>query len=273
MFAPSGQLLMDNADVAALRIVLASAATLPFAMRGLWRDLRKFWLPLLVAGWMGNGLPAFLFTAAQTELDSSITGILNALTPLFTLLIALVAYKRRYPLINYIGIVIALVGAVLLIYGHSSGMAGAPFWAYLCVASATVGYAISVNVIRNHLHELSAIRITALAMAWVSPWCLVYLGYSGFLIDYWHSPHLQQGAPYAAVLGVVGTGVALILFNRLIQQSNAIFASSVTYLIPVVAVLWGFFDNEVIAATDILFAAVVVSGVYMVNKKPKQQIT
>lgn len=132
MFSESGAELITSSHVAALRILFASATMIPFVLRGFWSNLRAHWRPLLITGWLGNGLPAFLFTAAQTELDSSITGILNSLTPLFTLIVALILYKRRYPFVNYIGIVVALIGAVLLIFGHSSGLAGAPLRSYAC---------------------------------------------------------------------------------------------------------------------------------------------
>lgn len=267
MFAEDGTRLLSNTHVAALRVVIASATMLPFILKDFWKNLRRFALPLAIAGWMGNGFPAFLFTTAQTQLDSSITGILNALTPLFTLLIALVLYKKRYPLINYIGIAVALLGAVLLIFEHSHGISGAPFWAYGLVAIATVCYAVSVNVIRNNLYDLSAVKVTGLAMVWVSPLCLAFLWYDGFFDLIQESENTRTGIPFVLILAIVGTAIALVLFNHLIKISNALFASSVTYLMPVVAVLWGFIDHESISWLDLIFTAVIISGVYMVNKK------
>ena len=270
MFSDSGAELIPNTQVAALRILLASATMLPFVLRGFWSNFRQYWLPLLIAGWLGNGLPAFLFTAAQTELDSSITGILNSLTPLFTLIVALILYKKRYPLVNYLGIALALIGAILLIFGHSHGLAGAPLRSYAWVTLATICYAISVNVIRNDLANLSAIKVTGLAMVWVSPWCLAFLWIDGFFDTVWESAKIQQGLPYVVILGVLGTAVALVVFNHVIKISSALFASSVTYLIPIVAVFWGFIDDEIISWWDLVFAAIIISGVYMVNLKPRQ---
>lgn len=262
-----GNALLSNTQVAALRMVIASAVMLPFVHKKLRMNLIKFAVPLAIVGWAGNGLPAFLFTTAQTELNSSITGVLNALTPLFTLMVAFFLYRKRYPVINYIGIVVALAGAMLLVFEHSHGISGAPLWAYASVALATVCYAISVNVIKNNLTGLGSVQITGLAMVWVSPVCLAFLIYDGFFNEVLHSQKIQEGLPYVAVLAVLGTAVALILFNHLIKISNALFASSVTYLIPVVAVFWGFMDSEVISWLDLLFTAVIISGVYMVNKR------
>lgn len=262
-----GNPLLSNTQVAALRMVIASAVMLPFVLRKFRVNLIKYAVPLAIVGWAGNGLPAFLFTTAQTELNSSITGVLNALTPLFTLMVAFFLYRKRYPVINYIGIVVALAGAMMLVFEHSHGISGAPLWAYASVALATVCYAISVNVIKNNLTALGSIQITGLAMVWVSPVCLAFLIYDGFFNEVLHSQKIQEGLPYVAVLAVLGTAVALILFNHLIKISNALFASSVTYLIPVVAVFWGFMDSEVISWLDLLFTAVIISGVYMVNKR------
>lgn len=270
MFGDGNEVLLSNNQVAALRILIASIAMFPFILRQLRTMMRRHAVPLILAGWLGNGIPAFLFTAAQTELDSSITGILNSLTPLFTLLVALVLYRKRYPVINYVGIFTALIGAIFLIFEHSNGLSGAPLWAYACVAGATVCYAISVNVIRNNLTELNAIQITGMAMLWVSPWCLGYLWYDGFFNVVMDSPTIQKGLPYVFVLAIVGTAGALILFNQLIKMSNALFASSVTYLIPVVAISWGFVDSEHISLLDLIFTAVIISGVYMVNLKPRK---
>jgi len=262
-----GNPLLSNTQVAALRMVIASAVMLPFVLRKFRANLIKFAVPLAIVGWAGNGLPAFLFTTAQTELNSSITGVLNALTPLFTLMVAFFLYRKRYPVINYIGIVVALAGAMMLVFEHSHGISGAPLWAYASVALATVCYAISVNVIKNNLTGLGSVQITGLAMVWVSPVCLAFLIYDGFFNEVLHSQKIQEGLPYVAVLAVLGTAVALILFNHLIKISNALFASSVTYLIPVVAVFWGFMDSEIISWLDLLFTAVIISGVYMVNKR------
>ena len=262
-----GNPLLSNTQVAALRMVIASAVMLPFVLRKFRANLIKFAVPLAIVGWAGNGLPAFLFTTAQTELNSSITGVLNALTPLFTLMVAFFLYRKRYPVINYIGIVVALAGAMMLVFEHSHGISGAPLWAYASVAFATVCYAISVNVIKNNLTGLGSVQITGLAMVWVSPVCLAFLIYDGFFNEVLHSQKIQEGLPYVAVLAVLGTAVALILFNHLIKISNALFASSVTYLIPVVAVFWGFMDSEIISWLDLLFTAVIISGVYMVNKR------
>jgi drug/metabolite transporter (DMT)-like permease len=267
MYGPNGEEFLSSNRVAALRMVVASLVMLPFIIKGFKQNFGRFKFPLAAVGFLGNGIPAFLFTTAQTKLESGITGILNALTPLFTLIVALVVFGRRYIWLNYLGIFIALIGAVLLITGHSSGLKGAPAWAYALVVMATLFYAISVNVIRNMLAELNSIQITGLALICVSPFCLAFLIYDGFFTEIFTNPALAKGLPYAIVLAVFGTSISLILFNHLIKISNALFASSVTYLMPVIAILWGYTDNEHIAVSDIALAGVIISGIYLVNLK------
>lgn len=271
MFDEVGDPRLSSTHVAALRISIASLCMLPFVLRGFWKNLRQYSLPLILAGWFGNGMPAFLFTIAQTELASSITGILNALTPLFTLIIAMLIFRKRYPVVNYIGIFVGLVGAIFLVSSDRTGISSAPIWAYAAVAAATVCYAISVNVIKNKLNGLTAIQVTGLAMVWVSPWCIAYLWIDGFFGAVIQSNPMQEGLPYVAALGILGTAVALILFNQLIKISSALFSSSVTYLIPVVAILWGFIDHESITIANLLYTLVILSGLYMVNLKTKKK--
>lgn len=272
MFDDVGGHRLSSMHVAALRITIASLCMLPFVLRNFWKSLRKYSLPLILAGWFGNGMPAFLFTVAQTELASSITGILNALTPLFTLIVAMLIFRKRYPVVNYIGIFVGLAGAILLVSSDRSGITSAPIWAYAAVAAATVCYAISVNVIKNKLADLSAIQVTGLAMVWVSPWCIGFLWIDGFFTTVGHNMAMQEGLPYVAALGILGTAVALVLFNQLIKMSSALFSSSVTYLIPVVAILWGFIDHESITVFHLLYTLVIISGLYMVNLKTKKKL-
>jgi drug/metabolite transporter (DMT)-like permease len=272
MFGPQGEKYLSSERVAALRMVVASLVMLPLILQGIKQNYRRYKIPLAAVGILGNGIPAFLFTAAQTKLDSGITGILNSLTPLFTLVVALIVFRKRYILFNYLGILIALIGAILLIVGHSNSLVGAPAWAYIVVVIATFFYAISVNVIKNMLEDLSPIKITGLALLIVSPFCLAFLIYDGFFTDLVNDPAILKGLPYALTLAVFGTSISLILFNQLIKISSALFASSVTYLMPIMAIIWGFADGEVIVVSDIALAAVIISGIYLVNLKAKKTI-
>lgn len=252
-------------EVAALRMTLAWASLLPFV----WKEIRKIpnnlWLPLAIVGLCGNGIPAFLFTKAQTQLDSSLTGILNALVPLFTLLIAVFVFKTKVKWHNILGIIIGLIGAVWLVAGNGVVMDNAHY-AWFVVA-ATICYAISLNTIKNYLGSLNPIHITGLAFFFVGPFTLIYLFSSDFMLQMNTHPQAWNALGYIFILAVVGTSMAVAIFNQLVHRTTAIFASSVTYLIPIFAIMWGLIDGETIALQHFLGTAIIFGGIYLVNKQ------
>lgn len=252
-------------EVAALRMSLAWASLLPFVWKEVCKIPKQLWLPLAIVGICGNGLPAFLFTKAQTQLDSSFTGILNALVPLFTLLIAVFVFKTRVKGHNIIGIFIGLVGVVWLIAGNGVIMDNAHY-AWFIVA-ATICYAISLNTIKNYLGGLKPIHITGLAFFFIGPATTLYLFSTDFIHQMQTHPQAWSAFAYIFVLAVIGTALAVAIFNELVHRTNAIFASSVTYLIPMFAIMWGLIDGETIALQHFLGTAIIFGGIYLVNKQ------
>ena len=252
-------------QVADLRMGLAWISLIPFVWKKLKKTPKHFWIPLAVVGLFGNGIPAFLFTKAQTQLDSSLTGILNALVPLFTLLIAVFLFKTKVKGYNILGILIGLAGAIWLVAGDGIIMENAHY-AWFVVA-ATICYAISLNTIKNYLEELNPIHITGLAFFFTGPPTLIHL----FSTDFLELMHTQEKAwsalLYIFILAVIGTSMAVVIFNKLIAKTTAIFASSVTYLIPIFAIIWGIIDGEYIALKHILGTAIIFTGIYLVNKQ------
>jgi len=258
--------VFDFMQVASLRIVIAFLSLIPFLPKAFRNVEKKHLLPITIMAILGNGIPAFLFTKAQTHLDSSLVGILNAIVPLFTLILGVYFFKSKPSKANIIGIMIGLFGAVFLTVNNLSS--GVVLNIYvLLVVLATVFYAISVNVIKKYLHDLNASSITALAFLIIGPFAIIHL----FTTDFTNqlSSHVDgyMALGYIALLSVLGTSLAVIIFNKLISRSSAIFASSVTYLIPVVAIFWGVFDGEKITAYHLIGMFIILSGVYLVNKK------
>ena len=252
-------------QVADLRMGLAWLSLLPFVWSQLKKTPTHFWIPLAVVGLFGNGIPAFLFTKAQTQLDSSLTGILNALVPLFTLLIAVFIFKTKVKGYNILGILIGLTGAIWLVAGDGVVMENAHYAWFVVVA--TICYAISLNTIKNYLGELNPIHITGLAFFFVGPPTLIHL----FSTDFLEIMNTQEKAwsalGYIFILAVIGTSMAVAIFNKLVARTTAIFASSVTYLIPIFAIMWGVIDGEHIALQHILGTAIIFAGIYLVNKQ------
>ena len=256
-------------EVASIRMFLAFLFMLPFAfMHYKTANLKKKWLPYAMVGLCGNLIPAFLFTKAQTGISSSTAGILNALTPLFVLLIAVVVYKNKFSRLNIIGILIGFAGALLLIMSNGNGTSSAKPELGFLIVIATALYGVAVNVIRNYLQDQHHIAITAFAFCSVGPLVSVYMFSSTEVVL-----KLQQNTEalsclgYLSILAFWGTATAVMLYNYLIKQSTILFASSVTYAIPIVAVMWGLFDGEGLQTAQMLSIGIILGGVYLVTKK------
>jgi drug/metabolite transporter (DMT)-like permease len=220
---------------------------------------------LLLVGLFGNGVPAYLFTRAQIGLSSSLTGMLNSLTPLFTLLLSVLVFQAKTKTINIIGIIIGFLGACGLIFFNGSGDYSGNIGYALYVVLATFMYAISVNVIKKHLQELDSAVIATCAFSFIGPLAGIYLFSGDFVAVVKSNPKSWVALGYISILAVIGSALSVIIFNRLIKLSNALFASSVTYLIPVVAIFWGALDGEQILFMHVAWICVILIGVYLVN--------
>lgn len=259
-----GLIVFSTKEVAMLRLGIAWLTLLPFTFKSIKKIPKKAWKPLAIVGLFGNGIPAFLFTEAQSVLDSSLIGILNALVPLFTFLIAVFVFKTKWKISNLVGIFIGLSGAIWLI--ASGGLIlDQAHYAWLIVI-ATLCYSISLNTIKVYLQKMSSIQISSFAFMFVGPPCIFGLTFSDFYPTLMSTKGSWQALAYITILAVLGTSVALVLFNKLVKNSTAIFASSVTYLIPIIAVFWGIIDGEQISINHFLAIGIIFTGIYLVNK-------
>lgn len=254
-------------QVAALRLFLAFVF-LAFYGRHFYRNIPiKKLRPIFLTGLIGNGIPAFLFTKSETYLDSGIVGILNVLTPLFTLFIGLFFYGMRFKVVNYVGIAIGMLGTVYLLYPDIQVLNKKVLIYSLMVIVATACYGWSTNIIKAHLQELNPTQITTLAFSFIGPWAGIYLFSSDFMVIMNSHPKAWSSLGYIAILAIVGSALSVILFNKLIQMTGALFATSCTYIIPIVAILWGLIDNERISLQHFLGFLIILTGVYLVNKR------
>ncbi len=253
-------------EVGALRISIAFLSLLPIAIRHLSKIKKADIAPLILTGLLGNAIPAFLFPKAETQLDSSIVGTLNALVPLFALIVGLIWFKQRVKWYNVIGILIGLTGAAWLMRPDQANTNGNASYGLFAVA-ATVCYALSVNIVKSKLANMKSLAITAVSFFFIGVPGLIYLLIgTDFTSTIQHHPGALSALGYIAILAIMGTSVALILFNELVKISTPIFASSVTYLIPVIAILWGIIDGETLQTYQFIGVAIILAGVYGVNK-------
>jgi drug/metabolite transporter (DMT)-like permease len=259
----------SNMQVAAFRIFISFLLLIPFLFNRIKKVRKNHLKSLLIVGFIGNAIPAFLFTKAQTEVSSSIAGVLNSLTPLFALLIGLLVFKMKFNLSSLFGVLIGLTGAVLLIVFTGNFSIDLKNMYPLLIVLATVMYAFNVNEVKQNLKDLDAITIVAVAFAIVGPFAGAYLLFSDFSDTAYNSAAI---ASFSCIflLALFSSVVATILFNNLIKHTTALFASSVTYLIPIVAISWGLLDGENLSFSQFLSIIIIMFGVYLVNRKPSK---
>ena len=272
LFDTSGSPVYSAMDVAALRISIAALALLPIAISQFKNVPREKWIWILGVGVFGNLLPAYLFTSAQTELPSAIAGMLNSLTPLFTMIIAVSLFKTAISKTQFNGLVIGFIGAIILISNGSnlgdliSGDTGISVIGCSKVALATLFYGLSVNILRNKLLDVGATTIAAIALAMVMPVALLALFGSDVPTIFIEHDSGVKSMISVVVLAVIGTSAALAIFNALIKWTDALTASSVTYIIPVFAAIWGFVDGEDLNKWYLIGGTVILIGVALVKR-------
>jgi len=255
-------------EVGALRILAAGLVLMPISIFKLGGLSARQWRLLFFVGMVGSFLPAFLFATAQTQLESSIAGILNALTPLFVMLIGAIFFSQQITKMVALGLAIGFLGTVFLIAaGSGTDLSQLNLYA-LFIVVATICYGANVNLIKFKIHDLKAVSITAISLLIVTPVAAVYLfGATDFVIKMQQVEGAKAAFGYVTLLGVMGTALALILFNQLVKITTPIFTSSVTYLIPIVAVAWGLVDNEELLPGHFVGMVAIIIGVYLANRK------
>jgi len=260
--------VFSSDEVAALRIFIAFLFLSPLLLKHYKVDFKKHWKGFLGMGLLGNFIPAFLFTKAETGISSSLTGMLNSLTPLFTLLLGILLFKSKTKLVNAIGILIGFIGAIgLLMAGKSEDMNNNLLFG-IYVVLATICYALSVNIIKKELGGINSVTATVWAMLLIGPFAGIYLfSFTDFIADIQTNEIAFQSLGYVSILAIFGTAISVIIFNVLIKNTNALFASSVTYLIPIVAMGWGIADGETVLPLHFIWIGIILLGVYLVNKK------
>jgi drug/metabolite transporter (DMT)-like permease len=255
----------------ALRIILASLALLPVSVVQLKNLKRKDLFSLLVVGFIGSFFPAFLFMKAETQIDSSLAGMLNALTPVFTLIVGMLFHQTIFRSVQGLGLLLGLAGAAGLILAGDGFQFGTVNGYAFYIVLATCFYAISINQIKAKLPHLSGIQVTSLSFFFIGPVALIFF-FTTNPIAVLSSPGWMLHSLALAGLGVVGTALAMILMNSLVRHSSAVTASSVTYIIPIFAIMWGIIDGETITTLHLACMGLILTGVYLISRKPSSKI-
>lgn len=250
----------SSLQIGSLRIFITFLCLLPVAIRNLNKLTAKNSLSISLIGLFGSGIPAFLFPLAETKVSSSLTGMLNSLSPVFTLFAGILFYRRKAIPNQIIGIILGLLGAAGLIYKGSLSFS----YYGLFVVLATIMSGISINEVAR-LKDMNGLQVTSLAFLVISPIAIVYLIFSDFSTAV-ATPHWIRNLGCIILLAVMGSACALALFYLLVMDTSPVFGSMVNYFIPVVSTLWGINDNEHLTSSMLISVAFILAGVYMINR-------
>lgn len=253
-------------QVGSLRIIFAALFLLLIGFKSLSKIPRGKWKFIAMTSLLGTFFPAFLFAIAQTEIDSSVSSILNSLTPLNTLVLGVLFFGVAFQKRQILGVFIGLVGSLLLVFNGAMNHPGQNYYYAILVLTASICYAVNVNLIKRFLTDLDPVSITTGNFLFLIFPALVILYFTDFY-EVIAVEKVQTSVFFIMILGVLGTGIANILFFKLIQISSPVFATSVTYLIPVVAFFWGLLDHEVLTPIQFFGAFIILIGVYLSARK------
>ncbi|GAA4823580.1 DMT family transporter [Algivirga pacifica] len=253
-------------EVGTGRVFFGFTGIILIGMKELRQIPLKTWKHIVVAGLIGNLFPALLFAVAVTGLESSVTGILNAMTPLFTFVLGVLFFQYKFQWKQLYGLMIALAGTLLISFINANGNIGSFNEYALLVILATVLYAINGHYIKKYLSEMPSVRVSVGIMSTIGIPMFFVLLFSGFFSKVGTHPEGVSSLVYLMILGCVGTGFAVLIFNYLIKIAPVVFVSTVTFLIPIVALAWGYLDNEAFSVWHMGCMLMILSGVYLVNR-------
>ena len=264
-----GLLVFSPDQLAALRIGTAGIVLLPWLTQRIKTVQRQHLLKLFSVGLVGSFIPAFLFAFGQTQLASGVTGVLNTLTPLATLVIGVLLFKQSSRLQQWLGVVMGLLGTVVLISANSSGDLSLNSYALLIVG-ATICYGINLNLIKHKIADLSALTITGVSLFLMAPPAFIYLLlFTPFTSQVDH-PQFSLALTAILLLAIIGTAAALVIFNTVVKMTDTTFTSSVTYLIPIVALILGVLDGEPFFVEHAIGMSAILAGVWIANRKKRK---
>ncbi len=255
-------------EVGALRVTAASLFLLPFALVRLRELSKDDYSKLFVSGLLGIFFPAFLFAWAQTRLESSLAGILNTLSPLWTMILGALFFGQRFKGYAIIGIIISFGGAIILTLSRSTGSVSS-FNSYgLLIVIACALYGTNLNWLKFKVHNMGSMTITSVALLLIGPLAAFYLfGFTDFTSKLSDAPGAWRAFGFVVLLALMSTAIANLIFAKLVKISTPLFASSVTYIMPIVAVMWGVLDGETLLIGHFIGMVAILVGVYLANRK------
>lgn len=263
-------LVFSPYEIGAFRVVISGLILGYIGIPALRKMDKKtlFWVAL--TGFCGNFLPMYLFPIAQTRVSSSMAGILDSLVPIFVLVLGYLLFAIKSRWLQVFGALIGFAGAAILLYFSETSSEESQLAYALLIVLATAFYAASGLIIKEKLQHVPSLQLSgAVFSLWMIP-SLIILIFSGFFTDFEGNPQTWEALGYLSILTVVGTTIAMVLYYKLIQNTSAVFASTVTYLLPLVAVIWGILDGEKFSLWYVIGGLLILWGIYLIREKNKK---
>ena len=256
-------------QVASLRIIFAATVILLYSYNSLKKIPKASWKWILITAYTGTFFPVYFISYGQSEIESGLASIITTITPINTLVVGIIFFGLIFTKKQLLGLLIGLGGAILLIYEASGAEFSINIYYSFFIYMTTVGYAASVNLIKNYLTNISPEAVTAGIFISISPPALIVLFLSDFSSLNFHDSQVINSIIFVFVLGVFSSAIAQTLFNKFVKIASPLFASAVTYTMPIVAIFWAILDGETLTLMQFFATAIILVGVYMVNKKKK----
>jgi len=257
-------------QIGAIRIGVSGLILMRFGLPALLKMSRNTLLWLGIAGFFGCFFPMFLFPIAQTHVSSSLAGILDSLVPIFVLVLGFLIFGIKSKWLQVIGAITGFIGAAALMWFSETRTEESVVGYALLIVLATASYAFSALLIKHKLQHVPSIQLsTGVFTFWMIP-SLVILLVTGFFQDFQSTSETWTALGYLSILTIVGTAIAIVLYYKLIQDTSPVFASTVTYLLPLVAVFWGLLDGEKFTIWYVFGGILILVGIYLIREKKKE---
>ena len=258
-------------QLGALRTVITGLFLFSVGFKTIGTIKKQDWKWIALSGFLGSFIPAFFFAIAETEIDSAVVSVLNSLVPLNTVLMGLAIFKITSTKRQILGVIIGFIGTAILILKGASLNPDQNYWFAGFIIASTLMYAANVNIIKRYLQDVKPLTIAVgNYVPIIIPALIVLLFTDFFTVHNFSSSVFGFSVFYVAILSLIGTAMAKVLFFKLVQISTPVFASSVTYIMPIVALGWGLLDGETFSWTQGLGTLVILFGVYLANRKAKK---
>jgi drug/metabolite transporter (DMT)-like permease len=255
-------------QVGALRVLIAGIILMPVAISKYKLFPKKHLKWLILAAFTGNFIPMFLFPIAETEVSSSIAGIINSMMPILVIIVGALVWKFDTTKRQIVGTMISFAGVCLLAFGGDGEGGKFKLIPILLLLLATLCYALSTTTVKSKLMDVSSTILSAFVFSFVLFFpSLIALTFTGFFSTFSFNEDNMLGLMFVSLLSIFGTGLAMTLNYRLLKVSTPLFASTVTLLMPIVAIIWGFLDGEKLSFLQFVGAGVIIGGLIFLRSK------